>query len=84
MEVEQCIRGNGEEIGNFLHRIKGTVDKSWPDDMHHIEAAQQNAERDAQGVQRRQRQHNYSLKRLQPRHLQRKAQEFLKENPNAT
>ena len=27
MEVEHCIRGDGEEIRNFLHRIKRTVDK---------------------------------------------------------
>ena len=36
MEVEQCIRGDGEEIRNFLHRIKRTVDKGWPDDMEGI------------------------------------------------
>ena len=27
MEVEQCIRGDGEEIRNFLHRMNRTVDK---------------------------------------------------------
>ena len=27
MEVEHCIRGDGEEVRNFLHRIKRTVDK---------------------------------------------------------
>ena len=27
MEVEHCIRGDGEEIRNFLHRINRTVDK---------------------------------------------------------
>ena len=27
MEVEHCIRADGEEIRNFLHRIKKTVDK---------------------------------------------------------
>ena len=31
MEVEHCIRADGEEIRNFLHRIKKTVDKGWPD-----------------------------------------------------
>ena len=55
MEVEHCIRGDGEEIRYFLHRIKRTVDKGWPDDMNGFEAAQQNAERAAQGRQRRQR-----------------------------
>ena len=84
MEVEHCIRGDGEEIRNFLHRIKRTVDKGWPDDMNGIEAAQQNAERAAQGRQRRQRYMDYSLRGLRPRYLQRKAQEYLMERPNAT
>ena len=84
MEVESCIRGDGEEIRNFLHRIKRTVDKGWPDDMNGIEAAQQNAERAAQGRQRRQRYMDYSLRGLRPRYLQRKAQEYLMERPNAT
>ena len=44
MEVEHCIRGDGEQNRNFLHRIKRTVDKGWPDDMKGIEAVQQNAE----------------------------------------
>ena len=30
MEVEHCIRGDGEEFRNFLLRIKRTVDKGWP------------------------------------------------------
>ena len=55
MEVEHCIRGDGEEIRSFLHRVKRTVDKGWPDEMNGIEAAHQNAERAAQGRQRRQR-----------------------------
>ena len=29
MEVEHCIRGDGEEIRNFLLRIKRTLDKGW-------------------------------------------------------
>ena len=53
MEVEQCIRGDGEEIPNVLHRMKRTVDKGWPDGMDGYEADQQNAERDAQTRQRR-------------------------------
>ena len=84
MEVEHCIRGDGEEIRNFLHHIKRTVDKAWPDDLNGIEAAHHNAERDAQGRQRRQRYVDYSLKGLRPRYLQRKAQEYLMENPIAT
>ena len=84
MEVEHCIRGDGEEIRNFLHRIKRTVDKGWPDDLNGIEAANYAAERTAQGRQRRQRYIDYSLKGLRPRYLQRKAQEYLMENPNAT
>ena len=55
MEVEHCIRADGEEIRNFLHRIKKTVDKGWPDDMVRIANADQNAERTAQARQRRQR-----------------------------
>ena len=49
MEVEHCIRGDGEEIRNFLHGIKRTVDKGWPDNLNGIDAAHQNSERDAQG-----------------------------------
>ena len=47
MEVEHCIRGDGEEIRNFLHRIKRTVDKGWHDDLTCIEATHHAAERDA-------------------------------------
>ena len=83
MEVEHCIRGGGEEIQNFSHRIKRTVDKGWPDDMNGIEAAQQNAERAAQRRQRRQRYMDYSLRGLRPTYLQRKAQEYLMERPSA-
>ena len=54
MEAEHCIRGDGEEIRNILHRIKRTVDKGWPDDLNRIETAHHNAEREAQGRQRRQ------------------------------
>ena len=84
MEVEHCIRGDGEEIRNFLHRIKQTVDISWPDDMKGIEAAEKNAERAAQRRQRRQRYMDYSLRRLRPRYLQRKTQDYLMDRPNAT
>ena len=84
MEVEHCIRGDGEDIRNFLHCIKWTVDKGWPDDLNGIEAAHHNAEREAQGRQRRQRYMDYSLRGLRLRYLQRKAQEYLMELPNAT
>ena len=84
MEVKHCIRGDEEEIRNFLHRIKRMVDKGWPDDMNGIEAAHHAAEREAQGRQGRQRYIDYSLKGLRPRYLQRKAQEYLMERPNAT
>ena len=83
MEVEHCIRAAGEEIWNFLHRIKKTVDKGWPDDMVGIAPGDQNAERTAQVRQRRQRYIDYTLKGLRPRYLQRKAQENLMEHPNA-
>ena len=55
MEVEHSIRRDGEEIQNFLDRIKRTVDKSWPDDMSSVAGPQQAVERDAQTRQRRQR-----------------------------
>ena len=51
MEVEHCIRADGEVIPNFLNRIKKTVDKGWPEDMVGIAAADQNAERAAQALQ---------------------------------
>ena len=84
MEVENCIRGHGEEIRNFVHRIKRRVDKGWHDDLNCSEAAQYNAEREAQRRQRRQSYIDYSLKGLGPKYLQQKAQEYLMENPNAT
>ena len=85
MEVEHCIRADGEDFRNFLHRIKKTVDKGWPDDMVRIARGDhQNAERTAQTRQRRQRYIDYRLKGLRPRYLQRKAQEHLMEDPNAT
>ena len=84
MEVEHCIRADGEEIRNFLHRIKTTVDKGWPDDMVGIAPGDPNAERIAQARQRRQRYMDCTLKVLRPRYLQRKAQELLMEHPNAT
>ena len=84
MEVEHCIRADGEEIRNFLHRIKKTVDKGWPDDIVGIAPGDQNAERAAQARQRRQRYIDYTLKGLRPRYLQWKAQKYLMEHPNAT
>ena len=54
LEVEHCVRREGKEIRNFLHKIKKTVDKSWPDDMNGIARSRQNAERNAQARQRRQ------------------------------
>ena len=84
MEVEHCVRGDGEEIRNFLYRIKKIVDKGWPDDMEGIVEADRAAERQAQGRQRRQRYIDYTLRGLRPRYLQRKAQEYLMEHPNAS
>ena len=84
MEVEHCIRADGEEIRNSLHRIKKTVDKGWSDDMSGVVAAEQAAECTAQARHRRQRYIDYTLKGLRPRYLHRKAQEYLMEHPNAT
>ena len=83
MEVEHCVRRDAEEIRNFLHRIKRTVDKDWPDDMNGIAGPQQAAERDAQVRQRRQRCIDYSLRGLRPNYLRRKTQEYLMAHPNA-
>ena len=52
--------------------------------MKGIEVAQQNAERETQGRQKRQSYIDNSLKGLRPRYRQRKAQEYLMENPIAT
>ena len=84
MEVEHCVRGDGEEIRNFLHRIKKIVEKGWPDDMEGIAEADRTAESQVQRRQRRQRYIDYTLRGLRPRYLQRKAQEYLMEHPNAT
>ena len=75
MEVEHCIRADGEEIRNFLHRIKKTVDKGWLGVMVGIAPGNQNAERTAQARQRRQRYIDYTLKGVRPQYLERKAQE---------
>ena len=83
MEVEHCIRAVGEKIRNFLHRKKKTVDKSWPDHVVGITAADQNTESIAQFRQRRQRYFDYTLGGFRPRHLQRKAQNYLMEHQNA-
>ena len=84
MEVEHCVRGDGEEIRNFLHRITKIVDKGWPDDMECIVEADRAAERQAEGRQRSQRYIDFTLRGLRPRCLQRKAQEYLMEHPYAT
>ena len=84
MEVEHCVRGDGEEIRNVLHRIKKIVDKGWPDDMEGIAEADRAAERQAQGRQRKQRCIDYTLRGRRPRYLQRESQEYLMEHPNST
>ena len=47
MEVEHCVRVDGEDIRNFLHRIMKIVDKGWPDDMVGMAEADRAAERQA-------------------------------------
>ena len=84
MEVDHCVRRDGEEIRNFLHRIKKFVDKGWPDDIEGIAEADRAAERQAQGRQKRQRYIDYTLQGLRPRYLQQKDQEYLMEHRNAT
>ena len=52
--------------------------------MSGIAGPQNDAERAAQSRHRRQRYNDYCLRGLRPRYLQRIAQEFLVECPNAT
>ena len=84
MEVEHYIRADGEEIRNFLHRVKMTVDKSWPDDMVGAAVADEDAECAAQARQRKQRYIDYTVKGHRPKYLQWKARESLVEHPKAT
>ena len=84
MEVEQCIRRDGQEIRNFLHSINTSVDKGWLDDMNGIAGAQQNAKRETKAKQRRQRYMDHNLRRFRPKNLELKAQKCLLEHPNAT
>ena len=70
MDVEYCMRRDGEEVRTFLHRIKKIVDKGWPDDMEGIAEADRVGERQAQERQRRQRYIDYTLGGLRPRYLQ--------------
>ena len=81
MEVEHCIRADGEENWN---RINKTMDKGWPDDMAGVVSAEEAAERSAHARQRTQRYIDYTLRGLRPRYLQRIAHEYFKEHPNAT
>ena len=75
MEVEHCIRADGEEIRDFLFQIEKTVDKGWPEDMVGATATDQEDGRAAEARQRRERYIDYTLKGLRSRYLQRKAQE---------
>ena len=84
MEVERFIGADGEETRKFLHRMKKSVDKGWPDDIVRVAAADQHGERAAESRQRRQRYIDCTLKGLRPRYLQRKSQEYLMEHPKAT
>ena len=63
MEIEHCIRRDGEEIKNYLHRIKIVVDKGWPDDLAGVDPADQADERLAQARQRQTTIHGLFTKR---------------------
>ena len=84
MEVEHFISGDGEEIGNILHRNKKTVDNGWPDVMEGILSPERSAEKTNQARQRRQRYIDNTVKRLRRRYLKQIAQEYLMKNPNAS
>ena len=83
LEIERCIKRDGEEIENSLKKINN-VDKSWPDDISGVTGPQQAAEQAAEARQKRERYKAYCLRGLRPIYLQRKAQEYLLERPNAT
>ena len=55
MEMEPCIRRDGEDIPNYFQWIKRNVTKRWPKNMNGIANAQQAAERAAQARENRQR-----------------------------
>ena len=38
------MRRDGKEIQKFLHRVKRTIDKGWPDNVNGIPNVQQNEE----------------------------------------
>ena len=84
MEAEHVTRRDGEEIKNFLHRIKIVVGKGWPDDLAGVAQNDRNAKRAAQDRQRRQRCIDYSLRSLRHPKLREKAHEYLMDHPNAT
>ena len=53
LEIERCIKTDGEEIENSLKRNKQVVDKSWPDDMGGVTGPQQAAEQAAEAGQKK-------------------------------
>ena len=73
MDVEHCIRGDGQELRNFFHQIKKTVGNCWPDDMSGSSRTDEKEEREAQAQRGRQRGMDYSFEKLGRWHLQRKA-----------
>ena len=83
MEVEHCIGADGEEIRNFLHRIRKTVQRlacrygwsriGWPGCWTRRTSPAEKTEI-----------HWLHTKRLRAGCLQRNAQEYLMEHPNST
>ena len=74
MEVEHCVRGNGEEIRNFIHRIKDGL-MTWKVSQKAIEL---------QSVRRKEgKENNDTLTTLYEDFVQ-VAQEYLMEHPNST
>ena len=67
MEKEHCIRKYDEEIPNFRHQIKRTLDKGWPEDTKGVAGPQQTAEQATQARQRRQRYMDYGHRGLRPK-----------------
>ena len=49
MEVQNCLRGDGEEIRIFLHLIKNIVVKGWLDDTESNAESDRGVEGLAQG-----------------------------------
>ena len=68
MKAQHSFRCDAEEFLNFLHRVRRTVDKSWPGDKKYIKVAQKKGKRNAQARQRRHTYIEFLVERLRHRY----------------